>query len=75
MSAFRCHYCRADIDTTELHTVVSNYPIIGCDETHFCAVCVDVDDPAEVRGEQVRRLFIALVTGDLDEPRILPGSA
>jgi hypothetical protein len=74
---YHCHFCREPIDPAgDLHTVVRNYPLPGCEPTFFCAACVDADQPAEVRGERIRQLFICLVTADdLDGPRILPGAA
>ncbi len=72
----RCHYCRGEIDAVAPHTIVVNYPLPGCGETHFCAECVNTSDAAEVRSDRIRELFIALITtDDLDAPRISPGRA
>jgi hypothetical protein len=74
--SFTCHFCREEISATDPHTICVDYPLDGCTETHFCAVCVDINDPPEVRSARIQQLFIALVTADdLDAPRILPGSA
>jgi len=75
-ASWNCHYCGESIDENTLYTVVTDYPVAGCEQSHFCPACVNVNDEPAVRGKRIEQLFIALVTAeDLDAPRILPGSA
>jgi hypothetical protein len=73
-----CHYCRTEVDTDEdAHTAIDDYPVAGeSAPSIFCNSCVDPEAAPAVQAEQVKRLFILLITcDDLDAPRVAPGNA